>query len=588
MKSFFKNVFSVFVALILFSILSFFFMVTFLAILSPSDTVTVKENSVLHLDLNGKILTERSSPDEFAIPLPIPLLGNVGDAPSVGIDELKEAIRAAAKSEKIRGIFLEAGSMAGGGPLMQDLHKELLDFKESDKFILSYSENYSELGYMVSSAADSLYLHPYGLIDLSGLASQGIYLRGMFDKLEIEPEVFKVGEFKSAVETFMNYERSDEDRLQTLEFLRDLDNINLETIAEARGMEFDDLKEISNELLIRRAEDAVERGVADAIHYRNEVIRKLEAITGAEEDELETISASDLNKSPEKLSRPTSRDRVAVLYATGDIGSESSNGIQDAAMVEEIEKLRENDRVKAVVLRVDSPGGGVFASEEIRHNLELLQEEKPLIVSMSNVAASGGYWISMPADTIVAHENTITGSIGIFGIFFNVQGFMENKTGIRADIVKTGRYSDLPNPARSMTRGERAIFQELIEEGYDQFIDVVADGRQMEESRVREIAEGRVYSGRRALELGLVDLLGGLDLAVEIAAQKAGLEEYRVSEYPAQQSFVEQLFSDMGASARTRTLKNELGPLYPLYEQAQSVLKNQGVQARMPYDIIVD
>ena len=586
MKSFFKNVLAVIVALILFSVLSFFFMITFLAVLSPSDTVTVKENTVLHLDLNGKVLSERSNPDEFSLPLPIPLIGNVGDAPTAGINELKDAIRAASTSKKIKGIFLEAGTMGGGGPLMQDLHNELQDFKESGKFIISYSENYSELGYMLSSAADSLYLHPYGIVDLSGLASQGIYLRGMFDKLEIEPEVFKVGEFKSAVETFMNYERSEEDRLQTLEFLQDLDIINLETIAAARGKDLDELEEIRYELLIRKAEDAVDYGLAEAVHYRNDVVSKLEAMMDT--DELETITASDLNRSPEKIDRPTSRDRVAVLYASGDIGSDEGNGIQDKAMVKEIEKLRENDRVKAVVLRVDSPGGGVFASEEIRHQLELTQQEKPLIVSMSNVAASGGYWISMPADTIVAHPNTITGSIGIFGLFFNVQGFMQNKMGIRADIVKTGRYSDLPNPARKMTRGEKAIFQELIEEGYDQFIDVVAEGRDMDESYVREIAEGRVYSGRRAFELGLVDVLGGLDVAVEIAAQKAGLEAYRVSDYPVQRSFVEQIFEDMGAEARTRTIREELGPFYPVYEQVQAVMRSQGVQARMPFDIVVD
>ena len=586
MKSFFKNVLAVIVALILFSVLSFFFMITFLAVLSPSDTVTVKENTVLHLDLNGKVLSERSNPDDFNLPLPIPLIGNVGDEPTAGINELKDAIRAASTSEKIKGIFLEAGTLAGGGPLMQDLHNELQDFKESGKFIISYSENYSELGYMLSSAADSLYLHPYGIVDLSGLASQGIYLRGMFDKLEIEPEVFKVGEFKSAVETFMNYERSEEDRLQTLEFLQDLDIINLETIAAARGKDLDELEEIRYELLIRKAEDAVDYGLAEAVHYRNDVVSKLEAMMDT--DELQTITASDLNRSPEKIDRPTSRDRVAVLYASGDIGSDEGNGIQDKAMVKEIEKLRENDRVKAVVLRVDSPGGGVFASEEIRHQLELTQQEKPLIVSMSNVAASGGYWISMPADTIVAHPNTITGSIGIFGLFFNVQGFMQNKVGIRADIVKTGRYSDLPNPARKMTRGEKAIFQELIEEGYDQFIDVVAEGRDMDESYVREIAEGRVYSGRRAFELGLVDVLGGLDVAVEIAAQKAGLEAYRVSDYPAQRSFVEQIFEDMGAEARTRTIREELGPFYPVYEQVQAVMRSQGVQARMPFDIVVD
>ena len=586
MKSFFKNVLAVIVPLILFSVLSFFFMITFLAVLSPDDSVTVKENTVLHLDLNGKVLSERSNPDDFNLPLPIPLIGNVGDEPTAGINELKDAIRAASTSEKIKGIFLEAGTLAGGGPLMQDLHNELQDFKESGKFIISYSENYSELGYMLSSAADSLYLHPYGIVDLSGLASQGIYLRGMFDKLEIEPEVFKVGEFKSAVETFMNYERSEEDRLQTLEFLQDLDIINLETIAAARGKDLDELEEIRYELLIRKAEDAVDYGLAEAVHYRNDVVSKLEAMMDT--DELEIITASDLNRSPEKIDRPTSRDRVAVLYASGDIGSDEGNGIQDKAMVKEIEKLRENDRVKAVVLRIDSPGGGVFASEEIRHQLELTQQEKPLIVSMSNVAASGGYWISMPADTIVAHPNTITGSIGIFGLFFNVQGFMENKMGIRADIVKTGQYSDLPNPARKMTRGEKAIFQELIEEGYDQFIDVVAKGRDMDETYVREVAEGRVYSGRRAFELGLVDVLGGLDVAVEIAAQKAGLEAYRVSDYPAQRSFVEQIFEDMGAEARTRTIREELGPFYPVYEQVQAVMRSQGVQARMPFDIVVD
>lgn len=589
MKSFFKSVLAVFTALVLFFILTFFFTLGFLAVLTPSETVEVKENSILHLNLNNKVLAERGIPDEFTLPVDVPLLGNVGDAPTVGLDDLREAIRSAAESEKISGIFLEAGSMLGGQALHQELRNELVKFKESGKFIVSFDSYYSELGYYVSSTADSIYMHPYGDLGFSGLASQGIYLRGMLDKLEIEPEIFVVGEFKSAVEMYMNYERSAEDREQTLDFLTDLHLVTLEAISESRGLDFDRVREINNQFLIRESEDALELGFVEGLHYKNEVENILRRLVEFEDDQdLNLITLNNFNKSPETINESRSRDRIAIIYASGEIGSESVAGIQDNKLVREIERAIDNDRVKAIVLRVDTPGGTVLASEKIRHALALSAEEKPLVISMGNVSASGGYWISMPADTLVAQSLTITGSIGIFGMLFNVEGLLENKLGINTDVVTTGQFSDIGNPTRPMRPNERAIIQEYIEKGYDQFIDVVAEGRNMSEEQVRLIAEGRVYSGIRAKELGLVDVIGGLDKSLELAAELAQIEEYRTIAYPAQKTFFETVLEGMNEGVTMRRMKSELGPLYPLYEQYKTMTSNQGILARMPFDIIIE
>lgn len=589
MKSFFKTVFAVLTALIIFFTFTFFLSIGFIALLPPSDTVVVNENSVLHLNLNNRVLAERSAPDDFAIPLNVPVLGNIADAPTVGLDNLRKAIRSAAESDKISGIFLEAGTMMGGLALRQELRGELEEFKESGKFIISYGNYFSETGYYLSSIADSVYIHPYGGMDFTGLASQGIYIRGMLDKLEIEPEIFVVGEYKSAVEMYMNYGRSDEDREQTLDFLTDIHNTILEAIADSRNLDIDRVREINDGFLIRRVEDAVELGFAEGIHYKNEVEEILKTLTGRDEEEdLELITMKNFNRSSEIIREPRTRNGIAVIYASGDIGSGPASGIQDRKLTREIERARDNDRVQAIVLRVDSPGGQLFASEEIRHHLELAQKEKPLVVSMGNLAASGGYWISMSADTVVAQSNTITGSIGIFGMFFNMEGLLENKMGIHTDVVTTGQFSDLPNPTREMRPAERAIFQEFIEEGYNQFIDVVSQGRGMSEEEVRLLAEGRVYSGSRALELGLVDVIGGLDRSIEIAAELAEVEEYRIIAYPEQKTFFETLLEEMSGGVTTNRIKRDLGPLYPIYEQYQALISSQGVQARMPFDIILD
>lgn len=589
MKSFFKTVLAVFTALILFFMLTFFFSLGFLAVLTPSDKVEVKDNSILHLNLNNRVLAERSAPDDFAFPVDLPLLGNIGEAPTVGLDNLRKAIRSAAESDKISGIFLQAGSMMGGQALRQELRNELVKFKESGKFIISYDTYYTEMGYYVSSTADSIYVHPYGDIGFSGFASQGLYLRGMLDKLEIEPEIFVVGEFKSAVEMFMNYERSAEDREQTLDFLNDLHQITLEAISESRGLDLDRVKEINDQFLIRKPEEALEFGFVEGLHYKNEVENILRQLVEFEEDkDLNLITVSDFNKSSETIRESRSRDRIAIVYASGEIGSDSGAGIRDRSLIREIERAKDNDRVKAVVLRVDTPGGSVLASEQIRHALALAAEEKPLVISMGNVSASGGYWISMPADTLVAQSNTITGSIGIFGMLFNAEGLLTNKLGINTDVVTTGQFSDLGNTTRAMRPNERAIIQEYIEDGYDRFINVVAEGRKMSEEEVRVIAEGRVYSGLRAKELGLVDVIGGLDRSLEIAAELAELEEYRTIAYPEQKNFLETLLKGMSDGVMTRRMKSELGPLYPIFEQYKTMMRSQGIQARMPFDVIVE
>lgn len=595
MINFIKNVLSVLTGLIIFSLGLLVVIIIAVAVLSPSDTVEIEEQSVLRLELNNATLVDRARSDDFNIPLPIPFIGGDTGMRTIGINDLKKTLRSAAASDKIEGVYLQAGTLRGGQALFKELREELERFKESGKFLISYSPFYSETGYYLSSVADEVFLHPTGSMDFSGLSTQGVYLRGLFDKIGLEPEVLVVGEYKSAVETFTETSRSEEDREQTLDFLTDLHEIMIAAVAGSRELSIERVTEINNNLLVRNPQDAADLGLVDGVHYEDEVRSRLLERMELEIDpaDLEFVSYQKLNKSDEALSPEGDRNsRVAIIYASGEIGSDPGAGIYDKRMVSEIRKARENDDVKAMVLRVDSPGGGVLASDEIRRELELAQQEMPLIASMGNVAASGGYWISMPADMVMAEANTITGSIGIFGLLFNVEELLNDKLGIQTDVVKTGRFSDLGDPSRPQTPEERAILQQSIEEGYELFIEVVADGRDMDDAAVREVAEGRVYSGQRALELNLVDILGGLDDAVALAAEMAGIEDsYRTIAYPEQQSFFENFVENLGggASLREQQLEAELGPLYPAYKQIRPLLRYEGGPvARMPYDIVID
>jgi protease-4 len=585
---FLGNVLAVIIGLFIFTILStlvFFGIIGMIA--ASSDTeVTVKENSVLHLNLNGRILTERTSEDDLGLGA----FGNpFGSDMNAGLINLKKAISEAKTNENIKGIYLNTGLIMAGQAGLLELREALIDFKESGKFILTYDEAYTEGGYYLASVADEIYLNPLGAIDFNGFSSETVFIKGFFEKVGIKPEVFRVGEFKSAVEPFILDKMSDENRLQTQYFLDDINNLAITQIADSRGIALDSLKKINNLMLVRKAEDAVTYKLATSLAYEDEVHAKLREKLGLEEDDdIPTINATDLG-SLAKSKNITSEHRIAVMRAEGEIVGGSAEGvISSEKFAKEIRKARKDENIKAIVLRVNSPGGSIVASDVIWREMTEAKKAKPVIVSMGEVAASGGYYISAPADTIVAQPNTITGSIGIFGLWFNVKELINDKLGVTTDVVSTGELSDFMNPGRDLTEVERTIIQTNIEEGYETFISRVAEGRGMHVDSVKKIASGRVWTGTQAKERGLVDVLGGLDTAIEIAAGKINAgEDYRVVYYPAQKQWFEELFSSFGDKVQVSILKAQLGENYYLVEKIKNLQNYQGIQVRMPQDIVI-
>ncbi|GAB3217324.1 signal peptide peptidase SppA [Algoriphagus aestuariicola] len=553
---------------------------------SSEKEVSVKENTVLHLNLNGRMLVERTAEDEFDLSA----FGNpFGGDLNAGLVNLKKAISEAKTNENVKGIYLNTGLIIAGQANLLELREALIDFKDSGKFVIAYDEAYSEGGYFLASAADEVFLNPMGAIDFNGFSSEGIFLKGLFDKVGIKPEVFRVGEFKSAVEPFILDKMSPENRLQTQYFLNEINDLAVSKIAESRKIALDSLKKINSEMLVRKAEDAVTYGLATALAYEDEVHSKLREKLGLiEDDEIPTINATDLG-SLAKSTNITSKNRIAVIIAEGDIvGGDVDGALSSDKFAREIRKARKDDNIKAIVLRVNSPGGSIVASDVIWREMTEAKKAKPLIVSMGEVAASGGYYISAPADTIVAQPNTITGSIGIFGLWFNVQELLNEKLGVTTDVVSTGQLSDFMNPTRELSEVERTIIQQNIEEGYETFISRVAEGRGMHPDSVKKVASGRVWTGTQAKERGLVDVLGGLNTAIKIAADKldAG-DDYRVVYYPEQKTWVEELMSDFGDKVELKVLQAQLGENFPLIQKIKNLQDYQGIQVRMPQDIVI-
>jgi len=585
---FLGNVLAVIVGLFAFSIVAVLIGFALLGLVAASseEEVTLEKNSILHLDLNGRTLVERTSEEDLVFGS---FLDPFGGDNSAGLVNLKKAIAEAKTNENIKGIYLNAGLFGAGQAGLLELREALQDFKESGKFIVAYDEAYSEGGYFLASVADEIYLNPLGGIDFNGFSSEGIFLKGFFEKVGIKPEVFRVGEFKSAVEPFILDKMSPENRLQTQYFLDDINGHAIALIAESRKIAKDSLIKINHQMLVRKPKDAVTYKLATALKYEDEVHSILKEKLGLkEDDQISTINATDLGGLA-KSKNITSPNRIAVILAEGEIVDGDVEGaISSEKFAKEIRKARKDENIKAIVLRVNSPGGSILASEVIWREMSEAKKVKPVIVSMGEVAASGGYYIAAPADTIVAQPNTITGSIGIFGILFNVQELVNDKLGVTTDVVSTGELSDFGNMARPLTEVERTIIQSSVEDGYETFISRVAEGRGMHPDSVRKVASGRVWTGTQAKARGLVDVLGGLDTAVGIAAAKikAG-EDYRVVYYPEKKQWFEELMLNFSDKVQVRILQSQLGEQYPLYQQIQKLKNYQGVQVRMPQDLVI-
>lgn len=584
---FLRNLLATLVGLFIFTFLCFVILIGIVSVLSTTEKVEIAKGSVLHLKIDRPIV-ERKSDD------PLEALSEVlGDGQgSIGLKELKEAIASAKSDDKVEGILLEPHNVTSGYAKLEEVREALLDFKASGKFILAYSENYSEGDYFLASVADEVYLNPLGMLEFDGLSSQVVFVKGTLEKLGIEAQIFRVGDFKSAVEPFERKDMSEASRLQTSAFLNAIYDHYLDKVANARSLDATKLKEISNEMMVTKAADALQHKLVTELRYRDEVEAGLRDRLGIEEDKkIDFVSHSKYLKTLTPTAS-TSRNRIAVIYADGNIvtgeGSETSIGSDKYAR--EIKKARMDDKVKAIVVRINSPGGSALASDVIWREVKLAQREKPVIASMSDVAASGGYYIAMACDTIVALPTTITGSIGVFGLVPNIAPFLEDKLGVTTDVVNTGKYSDMYTVTRPLSNFEKAVFQKSVDEIYETFTQKAAEGRGMSLDDLKAVASGRVWSGVEAKERGLVDVFGTLDDAVAIAAQAAGLDEedYKVNYYPRKKDMIQQLLSGLEENVRVKLLKQELGQAYPYVQKLKGIKEMTGIQARMPYELVID
>lgn len=578
---FLSNVLSVIVGLIVFSLLGFFFIAGLIAVAASGDKASVEENSLLFINLEGKTIVERTAEDD----LDFSSFPGFGPPPSAGLVQLKRAIAAAAENDKIKGIYLRAGFPVSGQATLKELREALEAFKQSGKFIVAYGEYYSEAGYYLSSVANEVYLNPQGMLEFNGLASEGIFLKGFFEKIGVEPQVFRVGDFKSAVEPFLLDRMSEESRLQTQAYLDEMNRVIVETVASSRNMEVEKASEISHQMLVKVAKDAMDLKLVDGLWYDDQVMDLLrEKLQLEEDDKIKTINITNLNQATPAKNR-LSKNRVAVLFAEGEIvGGSDERQISSELFLQEIRKLRKNKDVKAVVLRINSPGGSALASEVIWRELMELREEKTLVASMSDLAASGGYYIAAAADKIYAQPNTLTGSIGIFGLWFNAKELLNQKMGITTDVVKTGELSDFPSLFRSMRPEEAAIYQKIVEEGYDTFLTRVADGREMKKTDVMTIASGRVWSGQQAQSNGLVDQIGSLEDAIAWATKEADIaDDYRVVHYPEQKTWIERLLSDFSRDVQSTYQSFKLGVPVEVWKQWEQIKQMEGPVARMPH-----
>lgn len=552
---------------------------------SGDEEVVIKDDSVLQLDLDVPVIElEKENPFTG-----LSLLGGSSRRP-VGLVQLRQTIQFAKTDPKIKGIFLNVSYPMTGYSVIEEIRQSLIDFRKSGKWVVAYSEAMSEQAYYLASAADKVYLNPEGELEFNGLAIEISFFKRLFDKLDIKPEVFRVGEFKSAVEPFLLEKMSDANRLQLTELIASIYDHVLDRISESRNIPKEKLKEISDKMLVRNAALAQQHGLVDALLYQDQVQDELKDRVGLAKDK--NVEFVKYNRYKESISTyKDSKNEVAVLVAEGTIlpgkAQSGQSVIGSESFSDELRKIRNNDKVKAVVIRINSPGGSSLASDVMWREIALTAKVKPVIASMSDYAASGGYYMAMGCDTIVAQPHTITGSIGVFSVLYDASGFLGNKIGITSEELKTGEIGELITVTRPLSEAEKAIWQKRTEEVYETFTGKAAEGRNMSVENIKKVASGRVWSGEQAKERGLVDVLGSFEDAVDIAAAAAGVtNDYRVRYYPQYKPTIfEQLVNQFEEDAQAKALQEQLGENYYLYQQWKNVKTYEGIQARMPFEM---
>ena len=578
MKIFFKSFLASLLALFVFSILGFFILIGMAAAFSKEEPKLVADNSVLVLDLSISF-PEQTKSD------PITEIINKKKGKTPSLSELISLIRHAQKDDAVKGIYIKCTQNPNGYAASEEIRKALLDFKKSNKFIVAYGETITQKAYMIASAADAVYTHPQGGIEWNGFSYETLFLKGLLDKLDIQPQIFYAGKFKSATEPFRFTQMSEANKLQTSVWLGGIYNQFIVNVSLNRHVEVDSLKYIAEEGKVQTAFDAQKYHLVDALLYDDQVKKMIaQKIHVSNEQKIPFVSISDYAGAV--AIRSTGAGKIAVVYADGDIvmGKDQQGVIASDDYRAVLQKIRKDESIKAVVLRVNSPGGSSLASDIIWREIDLLKKEKPVIVSMGDLAASGGYYIACGADSIFASESTITGSIGVFSVIPNVQGFMKNKLGITFDGVKTGKYADMPSATRALNATEQRFMQSSVDSIYYTFKSRVANGRKKSVEYVDSIAQGRVWTGQDAIKVGLVDRIGTLEDAIAAAAKMAHLKGYGLRTYPENKSFIESILGDYKEEVASKAISEEIGmDQWNVLQQMKSVRQMMGQpQARLP------
>jgi protease-4 len=581
MKQFFKTFFASLLALIIFSLIGIVLLVSIAASFSDEEQKLTATNSVLVIDI-AENFEEQTKSDPFTEII----RQRKGKSPS--LTQLIGLIQNAKKDTAIKGIYIKCAENPNGYASSEEIRTALLDFRKSNKFIIAYGETISQKGYWIANVANQIYTHPQGGLEFSGFSYETLFLKGLLDKLEIKPQVFYAGKFKSATEPFRYAQMSEENKLQTSVWLNALYTSFIQGVSDTRGIEVNVLKEMSNQGKIQSANDALENNLVDGLLYDDQV-KKLIAkkIRVSKSEEISFVTINDYLATV--ALRGSGDGKIAIIYADGDIEmGKGSDAITSDVYRTLIEEIKNDESIDAVVLRVNSPGGSALASDIIWREIELLKKEKPVVVSMGNYAASGGYYIACGADSILADANTITGSIGVFSVIPNIEGFMKNKIGITFDRVKTSQYADAPSSTRTMNATEQRFMQSGVDSVYHTFTSRVAKGRKKTIEYIDSIAQGRVWIGVDAVKVGLVDKIGNLNDALATAARMAKLKGYSTKSYPESKSFIEELISGYEDNIKTKAIKEEIGEAqWQVLQQVKTVKQIMGkTQARLPIFVV--
>lgn len=588
MKQFFGAFFGSIIGIVIATVVAILIVVgivksSFDAVVNRDDeaALSARNSPVLRLVLQGD-LSDREPLNPFEG------FGDAfGDDAAMGLNTLLHNLKAAKSDDRVKGIYLVCKNLNTGFASLKELRDALADFKKSGKFIYAYSEDFGQREYFVASVASKIYLNPQGNFDWRGLNMSLLFFKQAFEKLNVEMQVFRHGKFKSAVEPFVADKMSEANRYQSEIFLNSIWGTLLADIARDRKLGTEELNALANQLSIQYPEDAVGKFV-DATAYEDEVVAALKKKLGMKESD--KLKLTDLGKyrPKTKSEAKTPAGKLAVIYASGSISSGEGNDeeIGSERLVKAIRDARLDSKIKGIVLRVNSPGGSALASEVILREMQLARKAKPTVVSMGDMAASGGYYISCNAHRIFAQPNTITGSIGVFGLIPNVQKALQQKLGITVDTVNTNRYSDLGTGLRAVTDKEYAYIQNSVERVYDVFTKRVAEGRGIQQAQVDSIGQGRVWTGADALRIGLVDELGGLDAALAWVAKKAGVSDYKTVELPKQKNPFDELLGKKESEMESRLLKQNMGGLYTYFKQLRQLTQLEGVQMRLPFEIV--